>query len=479
MLDTLNESLSITCPRGDYIFRNSAHQTLTGIKPDQASILAHHPAKVSALDGTPLDPHDYPFRRALRGEIVRQQYLVMERPNGRSTTCLFSSGLLRSKRGGCDAVVIAALDTTTLLEVELTDRAHLRLRADLVERSPDLIARYDREFGYTYVNPAFEKATKIPRATLQGKTNEELGMPPDLIKMSNEALGKVFAGGLTEVISYEYPAGSGQVYESILVPDWAPDGTVASVMSIARNVTHHLETERVLRYQARQREDYLRALTHDLRSPLTVICAHAQVAAARVTDQARVLSSLAAIDRAAQQVSHMLDGLAFMAKLETEQLDLRPAELDLSGLVREVVVRHRLTEEGRRVGLAPGSPAVTVIADRYAVERVLDNLIANALKYSPAESAVEVAVDHGPSTAIVAVTNQGPPLGDQELAQVFDRYYRTEAARSAADGLGLGLYIAKTLVEAQAGSVWVECGEGQITFRFALPRQDAAGPDRP
>ena len=124
----------------------------------------------------------------------------------------------------------------------------------------------------------------------------------------------------------------------------------------------------------------------------------------------------------------------------------------------------------RMINLQVGFSISTVDADPIRIEQVLDNLLENARKSSEPETAVEVELRQVDDEVRVLVTNRGPGISAEELPKLFDRYYRTPSARAgSARGLGLGLYIAKGLMETHGGRIWAESRSGQTTFQFALP----------
>jgi signal transduction histidine kinase len=111
-----------------------------------------------------------------------------------------------------------------------------------------------------------------------------------------------------------------------------------------------------------------------------------------------------------------------------------------------------------------------VWADPNALERALVNLLANALKYSPPGTAVDIGARPQDGIIVCSVTDHGPGMAPQDLPHIFDRFYRTRVARHKPGGLGLGLSITKLLIEAQGGRIWVESTPGAgSTFFFSLP----------
>lgn len=112
-----------------------------------------------------------------------------------------------------------------------------------------------------------------------------------------------------------------------------------------------------------------------------------------------------------------------------------------------------------------------VLADPDRLERILTNLLSNALKYSEAESQVVVRLAPSGGEVITSVSDRGYGIAPEELPQLFEKYYRTKTGRESHESLGLGLYITKRLVEAMGGRIWVESQQGAgSTFSFSLPR---------
>ena len=235
-----------------------------------------------------------------------------------------------------------------------------------------------------------------------------------------------------------------------------------------------------IRQREEQREEYTHIVSHDLRGPLAAIHGQAELllraldrAGAQGRERQRALGILAS----ARRMNAMIQDLVDSARLEAGRLELHLERVNLVAFI--VDLKERLAgsiETGRIRLVAPESlPAVRADPDR--LERVLFNLLQNALAYSPPQSQVTLALSAGEGQVVVAVADRGPGIAAEDLPHLFERYYRTRLGRERQQGLGLGLYIAKMLVEAHGGRIWVESEPGQgSTFYFALP---AAGDDPP
>jgi signal transduction histidine kinase len=244
-------------------------------------------------------------------------------------------------------------------------------------------------------------------------------------------------------------------------------GQVALVMVLSRDITelHRLE---------QMREEYMLSISHDLRQPLTIIHGHAQMlpqALDQRAQTARVRTSLGAILSSARRMGAMIEDMVDAARVETGELDLTLLPLDLYG--RVIALRERLASaidtERIKVDVPDGLPLVRADGDR--LDRILTNIWKNALEYSGPETRVTVRFSAQGNEVVTAVADKGLGIPTAEMANLFKRYYRTsKVVPKRREGLGLGLFVAKGLVEAHGGRIWVESEVGRgSTFYFSLP----------
>src|SRR5690606_34127540 len=162
--------------------------------------------------------------------------------------------------------------------------------------------------------------------------------------------------------------------------------------------------------------------------------------------------------------------------LESSRLESSTVPLDLEPLDLAEVVRASAThvvgpgEGGRIVVDAPD--AVVTRMDPEQIERVVTNLLRNALQHAPGSTPIRVTVRSGAGGPVVSVADEGPGIAPEALGRLFERYQRL-APRAGGDGHGLGLYISRLIVEAHGGRIWVESEPGKgSTFSFSLPVAD-------
>lgn len=217
-----------------------------------------------------------------------------------------------------------------------------------------------------------------------------------------------------------------------------------------------------------QREDLLRALTHDIRSPLNVIAMNAALLARGAGEaDPEVGRRAAVIARSVGAADAMLRDLVEVASLESGRVSLTRAPVDLGVLLERVRDGLSDAQAGPRVTVDVPRPPPSLLADPARLERVLVNVLSNALKYSPGH--VEVTARQRDGEVVVSVRDEGPGISREDLPHVFEKYYRASSARPKA-GLGLGLYICRLMIEAHGGRIWAESRPGEgCTFRIAIP----------
>jgi two-component system phosphate regulon sensor histidine kinase PhoR len=224
----------------------------------------------------------------------------------------------------------------------------------------------------------------------------------------------------------------------------------------------------------RSHEQFLSAVVHDLRTPLTSLKGYAQLAERRL-DRGQfdaVRQSLRVIDREITKMTRMLQLTLDAGRLEAGVTKLRRASFDLRTLVDEVA-GAAAAEAGRDVTCEGSDEALRGTWDHERLAMALSNVIGNALQYSPPGSPVVVSlrrVGSGPDEELeIAVRDEGIGLRPQDLERVFDRFYR--APNVTGDGMGLGLYVARGILALHGGRISAEsAGEGRgSTFTIRLP----------
>jgi K+-sensing histidine kinase KdpD len=212
----------------------------------------------------------------------------------------------------------------------------------------------------------------------------------------------------------------------------------------------------------------LRAVSHDLRTPLMAISTSAGALARDdlVIDEADRAELLATILDASDRLDHLVGNLLDLSRLQAGAAQPEPALVELDDLV--VGALDELGADGRRVEVAFSDASPSVRVDAHQIQRVLVNVLENALKYSPEDEPVHVNVSTTPAEAVVRVIDHGPGVTVEEREHIFEPFHRGN--RGDRPGAGLGLAIARGFAEANGGRLWVESRFGQgATFVLSLP----------
>jgi two-component system sensor histidine kinase/response regulator len=234
-----------------------------------------------------------------------------------------------------------------------------------------------------------------------------------------------------------------------------------------------LETFRLRRVLEGQRRDHVAMLVHDLRHPLSSLGLIAEVLESEDLTAAERQSSVSQIRSLCTEMARLVDGVLAASRLEAGVFTVEPRAIPARGIIGPMLAVFTPVAARRRVALSfEGSLDLEVRADPHKLRQALDNVLANALKFTPRGGRVRVRIGHeaGPQPRTVfeiADTGPGVPEGDRE--RIFDRYKQGSRGR-AAGGAGLGLAIARGIAEAHHGTIEVVTGDlGGAAFRIALP----------
>ncbi len=241
-------------------------------------------------------------------------------------------------------------------------------------------------------------------------------------------------------------------------------GQVIGINGTVDDITHIKELERL-------REEWTSLVAHDLRQPLSVLTMASDFLPTlhKGTSQEE-RTTLQSIQSATQTIERMVDDLLDMSLLEAHRLKLDRKWTDLHVMVRQTVKQMSYVA-GARIDVHESGQPVSCLVDPMRIGQVLGNLISNAVKYGDPKTPVDVSVDRTDGEVKIAVTNHGPGITTDEMPRLFERFMRSKTAwGSGVTGLGLGLYIARGIVEAHGGRIWADSAPGKATtFYVALP----------
>jgi len=220
-----------------------------------------------------------------------------------------------------------------------------------------------------------------------------------------------------------------------------------------------------------QQQQFTSDAAHELRTPVTVMLAQTQTALTRERGAAEYRATVEACQRAAQRMRKLMESLLELARLDAGQETLLRMPFDLSKTVGDCVDLVAPLAEARGLKIHCAVPSLPCVGDPERMGRVVTNLLDNAIEYNQESGEVRIAGERQGGTVILSVSNSGPGIAAEDLPRIFERFYRTDKARSGSGGhTGLGLAISKAIVEGHGGSLEAASQPGRgATFTVRLP----------
>jgi signal transduction histidine kinase len=232
-----------------------------------------------------------------------------------------------------------------------------------------------------------------------------------------------------------------------------------------------------LREADRLKDEFVALISHDLRTPLTSIMGYLELTLEEGDLTREQRTYLEIVDRNAHRLLRLVNDLLFVARLEAGELDLHASELDLAEIVRQSVAEAEPRAVANGITLTCSAEAVPpVSADRGRILQLLDNLVSNAIKFTPEGGEVRVSVAQANGSVRLEVEDTGIGIAAEEQRRLFERFFRAStASQQQIPGTGLGLYIARAIVDAHGGSISVASKPGKGTaFTIEMPAHRAA-----
>jgi PAS domain S-box-containing protein len=262
-------------------------------------------------------------------------------------------------------------------------------------------------------------------------------------------------------------------------------GRLIGAVNVLVDVTERRKAEDALRASADAlhvsnavKDEFLGLISHELRTPVTTIFGNATLLRERgdQLDETQRTSMIVDIAEDSDRLLAIVENLLLLTKLASgSAVDLEPQVL--AHVVRESVGSFQRRHDGRTITLSIEPRHLIVETDRTYLGLLIENLLSNAAKYSPASSEIEIQVHCEDDEARVVVLDRGIGIGDIDPERLFIAFYRTDEAKRYTSGIGVGLAVCRRMLEVQGGRIWARRREGGGSeFGFALPLSDPAEP---
>jgi PAS domain S-box-containing protein len=487
---TQTEGVVFADRTGRIIQMNEAQRqlcTLGGFDPDAEYIQTW--AQYDA-EGQPIQDEHRPFNRALRGETIaneRAVELYQRSSQGQDLVLRISGAPVRDAEQQIVGAVLTTVDVTQQrrLEWELAERAGQI--EGIFETMTDGIILVDANGRIVRMNEAERRLVGYDAALDgAGSLYAEFAarrMPRDLENrpFTEEQLpavrilrGETLTGADAPEIRIRALDGRQLIIRISGAPLRNAAGNIIGAVVAISDVTERYQMEE-------QRSDILRAVAHDLLTPITGVRLYLQTQARRLRKgQPPFLPGeghFDALDTNLLRMERLVNDLRDMASIESGALILERRPCDLSAVCRKEIATQKLLKPGRTIRLILPPEPLLIEADEQRVGQVLANFLSNALKYSPSDQPVTLRLSADGAAVHIEVEDQGPGIPPAEVDRVWERFHRVEGiqAHHGTKSLGLGLYICRAIVEGYGGRVGVKSTVGAgSTFWCTLPLATAS-----
>lgn len=343
----------------------------------------------------------------------------------------------------------------------------------VLESSADGIFILDPSFAFTRFNRSCTRLTGYPAESVIGKDHAEVIRWEE--KQPGPTLEEASAGGWPLSSSAElYVEGELLQHDGTTLavgiryaPTFSDDGRLLNVVANLRDISRFREAEEL-------KSTFISIISHELRTPLALIKGYVGTLRREDADwdPEVVRDSLAVIEEESDRLGTLIDDLLAASQLQAGSLTLNLADVNLAKLAAAVADRYR-TQSSRHQFVVEFPPEFPIVqADEERLTQVLTNLLSNAVKYSQGGGEVRISGRFNSNEVVLCVQDEGPGIAPHERVRIFDRFYRAAEQARSTQGAGLGLYLAKSVVEAHGGRIWADDRiERGARICFALPRE--------
>lgn len=399
---------------------------------------------------------------AAHGQVIGVIFIFRSYPD------LFSANDKQLLQSFADQAAIAVFNARLYGQVSYEKQ---RLDA-LLDSAADGILILNADHTIERCNIAFEHLYGRPRSEIQTKAHAEI------IRWARRPEGRTLEesekdGWPLTTNAYLYVEGDLQRPEPPNLPigiTYAPllaaDGTLRNIIVTVRDITKFRNADEI-------KNTFVSVVSHELKTPVALIKGYVSTLRREDAkwDKNVVRDSLAIIEEEADHLASMIEDLLDASRLQAGGLTTNLSDISLPNLAEHLAERFRTQTQKHTIVVDFPENFPIILADENRITQVLSNLISNAIKYAP-DGEIRISGQVRPEQVIVCVKDQGPGIDPADIPYVFGRFYRSEKAVRKTKGAGLGLYLAKAIVEAHGGRIWVDPHPGfGASICFSLPRK--------
>ncbi len=366
-----------------------------------------------------------------------------------------------------DQAAIAVQNAQLYTQVE-NDRRRV---SGLLDSAADGILILTQDLRVERVNPSFAHLIGKQPVDMIGKEHDEVihwAKPPHGMTLT-EAIAdgwpltphaSLYVEGDLERETNSRPVPVGITYAPLL----SDQGKLVNIITTVRDITRFREADEL-------KSTFISVVSHELKTPVALIKGY--VGTLRRDDahwhKDIINDSLQIIEEEADRLGEYIENLLDVTRLQANGFSLKRNDTQLAEIIKHVAERLQTQTSKHRIIVDIPNPLPIIVADDARINQVISNLVANAIKYAP-EGEIRIRVVQKEANIVVCVSDEGPGIDPNDAPYVFDRFYRAPDASRQTKGAGLGLFLAKAIVEAHGGRIWIdlEVGKG-ARICFCLP----------
>lgn len=320
-------------------------------------------------------------------------------------------------------------------------------------------------------NPAFARLAGLPVEQIVGRPHEEIIIwtnPPQGLTLETAEAGgwpltpyaHLYVEGDLQRAGLN-PLPVGITYSPLL----STEGNLLNIIADVRDITRFRQADQL-------KSTFMSVISHELKTPVALIKGYVGTLRREdaTWDREIIQDSLAVIEEEADHLTELIENLLDATRLQAGGFKVKRTDVALDGVIRRLVERFQTQTTQHKIVADLPAEIPIILADEERLRQVISNLIINAIKYSPGGE-ICISVQVRPDNLIVCVRDQGPGIPPDDIPHIFDRFYRGPDTARQTKGAGLGLFLARAIVEAHGGRIWVDPKPGEgARICFSLPR---------
>jgi PAS domain S-box-containing protein len=324
------------------------------------------------------------------------------------------------------------------------------------------------------INPAFTSRTNFSTEEVVGRTAQELGFwrnPADRDRM----VAAIQKYGFIDNLESSFHGKDDKPMTCIVSSRAIEIDGEVRILSIIVDVTEQRKAEEAVRKLDQAKSDFISTAAHELRTPLIAIVGYSELlgsADSNTLTEEQKESYISIIQDQAEDLNHLVDNLLDVGRIQMgRSLGIVLSEVELSRIVEKVVEALKMKSRRHNIIVAHDNSLPEYLSiDGPRITQVMNNLLANAIKYSPQGDPIKIQTVTDKDKVTVSIIDQGIGMTSQQVEHIFDRFYRGEDVKSVASGLGLGMCIVKQIIVDHGGEVFVSSAQDEgTTVTFTLP----------